>query len=156
MRLLAALIALLPMAHLDAAPLRVRPAEELQLVFLDGDERAPVRRAAYGDATLDVGSVRAQRCGARGCASTIIKRRFRLRVDGRGSRFVRVRAFLQDDTPGQRVRIDGRLLTSAPQLVGAAIPLRVAVSHTLEIEIPTSEPDGMLTRTIVWLVEDTQ
>lgn len=60
---------------------------------------------------------------------------------------------MQNDMPGQRVRIDGRLLTSVPQLIDASVPVGIAVAHTLEIEVPVSEPAGLLAQNIVWLVE---
>jgi hypothetical protein len=128
--------------------------EEFQLVFLDGDDRAPVRQGA-DDAAMDIGRVVAGRCRARLCTSTVVQRRFRIRIDARSTvaRFARVQAFLQNETPGQRVRIDGRLLTSVPTLVDASVPLGLAVVHTLEIEIPISEPPGLLAHNIVWLAE---
>jgi hypothetical protein len=128
--------------------------EEFQLVFLDGDDRAPVRQGA-DDAVMDIGRVVAGRCRARQCASTVVQRRFRLRVDARasGARFARVHAFVQNDAPGQRIRIDGRPLTSVPTLIDALVPLGVAVVHVLEIEVPISEPPGPLAQNIVWLAE---
>jgi len=86
---------------------------------------------------------------------TVVRRQFRLRIDGAAAtRFVSVRAFLQEDSLGQRVRIDGRLLTSTPQLIGGATPRGVAVAHTLEIEVPASEPAGLVNHNIIWLAED--
>lgn len=157
MRIAVAILALLPLAAaVDAAPSRgVRPADELRLVFLDADASAPVRQSPFGDAALDVGRVVATQCPRSGCMRTVVKRRFRLRVDGAGtSRFVRVRAHLQTEMPGQRVLVDGRLLTSTPQLIDSVVPVRVAVAHTLVIEVPVSEPEGLLAHAIVWLVED--
>lgn len=142
-------------APVDAAPVRtVRPSEDLRLVFLDGDA-APVHQGATGDAMIDVGRV-ASRC-VRSCARTVVRRRFRLRVEGAGpARFVRVRAFVQASTPGQQVRLDGRVLTEAPLIVDAAMPLRAAVSHTLEIEIAASAREGLLAETVMWTVEELQ
>lgn len=157
MRLLITLLAVsTAVADVAAAPARpARPVEELQLVFLQGDDRAPVRQNASDDASLDVGRVVAGRCRARPCTTTLVQRRFRVRVDGRSTtaRFARVQAFVQNDMPGQRVRIDGRLLTSVPQLIDASVPVGIAVAHTLEIEVPVSEPAGLLAQNIVWLVE---
>jgi hypothetical protein len=126
----------------------------LRIVFLDGDERAPVRQAFSGDASIDVGRVTgtSTKCTPRSC---VIQRRFRLRVDGRSTaRFVTVRAFLGVEMSGQRVRVDGRLLSTAPTLVDASAPLGIATTHTLEIEVFASEPDGLLAHTIQWTVED--
>lgn len=156
MRSLVGLCVLLLASTLDAAPARgLRPRDELQLVFLDGDGRGGMANGATGDASLDVGRTSA-RCGGRhGCARGVIRRRFRLRVDGAGvARFVRVRAFLQTGAPGQRIRLDGHVLSTAPTLIDAAVPVRVAVAHTLEIEVSTAEPEGMLAESITWLVED--
>jgi hypothetical protein len=131
-----------------------RFVEPLRVVFLDGDERAPVRQAFSGDASIDVGRVTgtSTKCTPRSC---IVQRRFRLRVEGRShARFATVRAFLGEDILGQRVRLDGRLLSSTPTLVDAAAPLGVATLHTLEIEVAASEPEGLLAHTIEWTVED--
>jgi hypothetical protein len=139
----------------DAAPLRtIRRIEDLRLVFLAGDA-APVHQGATGDALIDVGRITG-RC-AHGCPHSAVQRRFRLRVDGGGSaRFVRVRAYLQVATPGQQVRIDGRLLTEAPQIIDAATPLGVAMTHTLEIDISPSAREGLLAESIVWIAEELQ
>jgi hypothetical protein len=157
MRLLLTLLALFPaVADVAAAPARLtRPVEEFQVVFLEGDDRASVRSGAHDDATIDIGRVVAGRCASHRCLSTVVRRRFRVRVDGRSTtaRFARMHAFVQNEMPGHRVRIDGRLLTSAPLLIDAAAPLGVPITHTLEIEVPTSEPEGVLAQNIVWLAE---
>lgn len=141
-----------------AAASPVRPAvpiDELRLVFLDGDDRAPVRQGSSADATIDVGRVVAARCPSHGCMRTAVRRQFRLRIDGVATtaRTARTHVFLQNGMPGHRVRLDGRLLSSAPQLVDPVVPLGVAVVHTLEIEVPSSEPAGMLNENLVWLAE---
>jgi hypothetical protein len=156
MRATAAALALAFVAtSASAAPRRtIRRSEDLRLVFLAGDA-APVHQGATGDALIDVGRVTG-RC-ARGCPRPVIQRRFRLRIDGGGSaRFVRVRAFLQVATPGQQVRLDGRLLTEAPLIVDAATPLGVAVAHTVEIEVSPSAREGVLAESIVWIAEELQ
>lgn len=158
MRILIALLALVPaVAEVLAAPARTsRPVDELRLVFLDGDGRAPVRQGSHDGATIEIGSVMARGCPAHGCMHTVVRRRFRVRVDGGASapRFVRLRAFLHGEPSGQRVRVDGRMLTSVPQLIAPSIPRGVAIAHTLEIEVPVSDPPGALAQTLVWLVED--
>lgn len=157
MRLSFAFVALLSVvAPSGASPARtVAPRDELRLVFLDADDAGSVRSGAASSAAIDVGRVVADNC-ANGCMRTIVKRRFRLRVEGGTARLVRVRAFVQDNWNGQRVRIDGRTLSSMPQLIDAAVPMRVAVTHTLEIDVPTSEPPGALSHSIVWLAEEVQ
>lgn len=127
--------------------------EPLRLAFLDADERAPVRKG-FHDAAIDVGRVTgtSTKCTPRSC---ILRRRFRLRVDGRTSaRFVTLRAHIADDMAGQRLRLDGRLLSTTPTLVDAAAPVGVAMVHTIEIEVLSSEPEGLLAHTIEWTVED--
>jgi hypothetical protein len=153
MRALVALAVTLAAVSAHAAPLRtVRRSDELRIVFLEGDG-APVHQGSIGDAMIDVGRI-AARC-AKSCGRTVATRRFRLRIDGGGSaRFVRVRAFLQASTPGQTVRLDGRLLTEAPQLVDAAMPLHVPVGHTLEVDVAASARDGLLAETVLWTVEE--
>ena len=158
MRILLTLLALLPaIPDVGAAPARLsRPSNDLRLVFLGSDERAPVYRGGTDDATIDIGRVVAAKCSTRGCMRSVVRRQFRVRVDGNGTatRLVRTRAFIQDDVPGHRVRVDGRLLTTIPQIIDAAIPLGAPVPHSLEIEVPISEPEGALNQGIVWLVED--
>jgi hypothetical protein len=160
MRILITLLAALAAStDVAAAPTRLaRPAEEFQLVFLDGDDRAPVRQSSHDDASIDVGRVVAGRCKSRHCTSTTVRRRFRVRVDGHSTsaRFVRVHAFVQNEQPGHKVRIDGRLLTSVPQLIDASVPLGLAIAHTLEIEVPLSEPAGLIAQNVVWLAEAAQ
>jgi hypothetical protein len=157
MRLLITLLALFPaVADVAAAPARLaRPVEEFQVVFLEGDDRTSVRGAGPDDATIDIGRVVAGRCAPHRCFSTVVRRRFRVRVDGRSTsaRFARMLAFVQNEMPGQRVRINGRLLTSAPLLIDPSAPLGVPVAHTLEIEVSTAEPEGLLAQNIVWLAE---
>ncbi|HVK88804.1 MAG TPA: hypothetical protein VM513_32010 [Kofleriaceae bacterium] len=129
--------------------------EPFRLVFLDADPGASVRQGAGDSATIDVGRVVARTCGGRACMRTVIQRRFRLRVDGQSSgRFVRVSAFVQHDVPGQRVKLDGRILSTMPQVVDAARPLRMPVAHMLEIEVSASQPEGPLAESIIWIVED--
>jgi hypothetical protein len=121
------------------------PQPAYRLVFLDADERAPVRQGIYDDATIEVGSV----------GAIHVRHRFRLRIDGgSASRFVRVLASVDSVTPGIRVRLDGRPLTPAPAIVDAASPLRVGIVHTLDIDVLPSEPAGALAQTISWTVED--
>jgi predicted RNA-binding protein YlqC (UPF0109 family) len=140
----------------DAAPARGRqPNPELRLVFLDAGEGPPIRQGATDAASVDLGRVVARSCGARLCPRTVVTKRFRLRVEGAAAtRFVRVSAFVRDDAFGQVVRIDGRLVTALPQVIGAATPLNVAVAHTVEIEVSATAPEGALSHDIVWQVED--
>jgi hypothetical protein len=177
MRRLIGVLALGPVAVVAAAPVapgrpsvpgasgvlgRVGPIppaiDELRLVFLEADPGAPVRPGAgdAGEATIDVGRLSAAGCPARGCVRTAVTRSFRMRVDGiaTAARAARTYAFVEDGVPGHRVRIDGRLLTAGPQLIDAAIPLGMAMTHTLEIEVPVSEPEGPLRETIGWRAED--
>jgi hypothetical protein len=157
--LIAVLVLVSAAASAAASPARpAAPADAFRLVFLEGDAQAPVRRGGADDATIDVGRLAAARCPSRGCLRTVVRRQFRLRVDGVATtaRFVRTRAYLQSDVPGHRVRLDGRLLTAGPQLIDAMIPIGTPVAHTLEIEVPISEPAGMLAESIVWVAEDVQ
>src|SRR4051794_28811534 len=111
MRIAITLLALAYAAGTAAAsPARLgRPMDELRLVFLDADVRAPVRQGAHDDATIEVGRVVAARCPSRGCVRTAVRRQFRLRIDGVATtaRAARTYAFVQNDVPGHRVRIDG-------------------------------------------------
>lgn len=107
-RALLMLAVVLPVLAADARPSRSkggRVADEYRLVFLDG---GPV---------VDVGRI----VDSAGDMRTVVKRTFRLRIDGNGTaRFVRVSAFVQGDGGRQRIRLDGMVLTSAPRLVSAS------------------------------------
>lgn len=155
MRSLVTLLAVLATSSASAAPVRgLRPADELRLVFLAADQGSVLTQGMTGDASIHVGRISA-RCKAGGCARAVIRKSFRLRVDGAGSgRFVRVRAFVQAGGQGKRYFLDGRPLSTVPMVVDAAAPVRVAVAHTLEIEVSAAEPDGMLAETIGWQVEE--
>lgn len=131
------------------------PLDSYRVVFLEAEPTSPVRQTSRGDAMVDAGRVAATRCPPRGCTKTIVKKRFRLRIDSTGpARFVRLSAFLQGDGGREQVRLDGRLLSSIPQVIAPSMAVRQAGAHTLEIEVPASEPPGPLDHTIVWLVED--
>jgi hypothetical protein len=148
------LIAALAASTADAGPPRgLRFSDGLRVAVLPADD-GMIRQGDGGDAAVDVGRLVA-RCANGDCSRIVVRKRFRLRVDGvRATKFVRVNAFVQLGSRGQRYRVDGRLLSSAPSLVDAVMPLGVAVPHTLEIEILASEPEGVLAETIVWQVED--
>jgi hypothetical protein len=118
-----------------------------------------------GDAAvLEVGQLSAARGAARtraardghGHAQSIVDRRqiaVRLRSASGRARFARLQASLKVEDPRCRVRIDGIVLTQVPQLIDAAAPVGAAVAHTLEIEVPVSEPPGVLATEITWLAD---
>ncbi len=119
-------------------------------------ESLSIRFDAIGS-TLDVGSVSARRCGARGrMCPTVVRRRVAIRVDRAAgpAKLVRLRAFLMADEPSVQVRIDGVRLSTQPQLVDGAAITGVSAAHTIEIEVPPSAPPGMLQSSISWIAED--
>jgi hypothetical protein len=126
-------------------------AEPLRIRFRDAHE------SAGGDAWIDLGSVAARPCGFRAAGrcvrSTVTRKRIGISVEGEGTGFARLSANLVTDDPRARVRVDGVLLSSSPQLVDAGAPIGRAVAHTVEIEVPASEPAGPVAAAITWRAE---
>jgi hypothetical protein len=112
-----------------------------------------------GDAWIDLGSISGRSCGFRDgdrcLRSSITRRRITVRVErgAGGMAFARLSASLVADDARARVRIDGVLLSAAPRLVDAGAPLGVAVAHTIEIEVPSTEPAGRVAAAITWHAE---
>jgi len=122
-----------------AAP---RPADELQISFVD----APA-------GVLDAGAMSWN--GRRGTKVTITKRSFGLRI-GRPSREAqgnaRLQAFLETTDPRCIVRLDGVVLGTQPRVIDRFAPIGVVTTHRLEIEVPVSAAEGALLTNIGWLV----
>jgi hypothetical protein len=114
-----------------------------------------------GEGFLDVGRISADgrhgttsRRSAKG-AWTFTRCRVRVRVDSTSGAkgFVNLRAFVQTDDGRARVRVDGVVLSSVPQTVDAHAIVGMAVSHTIDIEVPISAPEGQLNTAITWVAD---
>jgi hypothetical protein len=128
---------------LAAAP---QPAEELAISF----EAAGGELQAVGldAAVIQLGTLR----GA-GAPSANRRTSVRLRIASRNpaTRFARLTAYLQVDDPHCRVRVDGILLSSVPQVIDARAPVGRPLAHTLQIEVPAAAPAGALQSSITWV-----
>jgi len=121
------------------APPRVQEALPITFVDVPAD-------------TLDVGTLAWSRTrGKRGVTST--RRTFGIRI-GRPSRETRgtatLRAFLETADPRTIVKLDGIVLGMQPTVIDRFAPIGITTTHRLEIEVPTSAPEGALVMSIGW------
>jgi hypothetical protein len=138
-------ITLLSSSHLNAGG-RPRamavspPSSDLAITFLGSGGH------------LDAGTF-AWRGGRR--KSSLSSRTVRMRI-GQPSRetggTATVRAFLEAADPRCTVRINGVVMTGAPQVVQRHAPIGSTLSYLLEIEVPTTASDGLLQTAIGWEV----
>jgi hypothetical protein len=106
------------------------------------------------DSSLDLGTIAGTPAQTR-ARSTIIHREFAIRLlsSSNPTGMAIVSAWLQVDDRRARVRIDGRLLSDAPLVVDADAVIGSAARHTIEVEVPYSEPAGPLVSRITWRAE---
>jgi hypothetical protein len=88
--------------------------------------------------------------GRRSEPFTVVRRTITVRIGTERMGFAPLRAALQTDDGRCRIRVDGKTLTAAPQVIDALAPLGKAVAHVLEIEIPTSAAEGLIAASISW------
>ncbi len=121
------------------------PSSALSLTFTSGG-------AASVSEVIEVGTI--SWSGGRKRV-TVTTRKFGVRI-GRPSREARgtatLRAFLETPDPRATIRIDGIVLGAAPVVIAAHAPIGIDVTHTLEIEIPVTAPEGPLAAAIGWEV----
>jgi hypothetical protein len=136
---------------------------ELSISFSSADGN-DLQQTGGGQARLELGAISAKRdrtpagpgpAHGRSRSASITRRRIAVRLESANGlpRFVRLRALLQAEDPRCRVRIDGITLTTLPQLIDAHAPVGPAVAHTIEVEVPASEPEGPVFSAITWLAE---
>lgn len=61
-----------------------------------------------------------------------------------------LRAFLETEDRRVKIRIDGIVIGTVPQVIGVHVPLGATTIHVLELEIPPDVPEGMFASTIRW------
>jgi hypothetical protein len=76
-----------------------------------------------------------------------------LRAVAGAAHFARLYATLDNASGGCIVRVDGIRLGPVRQLIDGRAPVGAAVSHTIDIEVPASEPPGTVLAPIAWLAE---
>ena len=111
---------------------------------------------ATPDALLDLGTVSGSSEGAGTRSPTWKIRRsivLRLRSDTGVRGPARVWVSLASDTPSVRVRLDGRVLSTAPQLISPNAPVGRPLSHNLEIEVSSNAAPGPLEAILNWSAE---
>ncbi|MGZ6124249.1 MAG: hypothetical protein ACXWLR_04770 [Myxococcales bacterium] len=127
-----------------SAPIQSREAE-LAIVFENTTGLQPLPQGAL----VDFGVL-----SAKGARRTIWRSTVRIRLQGTTTaRFARLSASLRDLDTRCRIRLDGTLLSALPQVVDAQVPVGRSITHSLEIEIPASEPPGPIASSIEWLAE---
>jgi hypothetical protein len=111
---------------------------------------------ATPDALLDLGTVSGSAEGAGTRSRTWTIRRsivLRLRSDTGVRGPARVWVSLASDTPRVRVKLDGRVLSTAPQLISPNAPVGRPLNHNLEIEVSSSAAPGPLETILNWSAE---
>lgn len=134
-------------------------ANDLTLEFVV-DGSASASSISRSTAAVDVGRVTAtwdrSESGHRAAGSTVVERRIGVRVASRPGRrgFVRLTAALAPGDARGLMRLDGGLLTMAPRVVDAQMPIGAVVTHVIQFELPPSAPPGAFASSILWEVEE--
>jgi hypothetical protein len=81
---------------------------------------------------------------------TILRRVVTVRIGTERTGFAPLRAALQGGDGRCRIRVDGRTLTAAAQVIDPLAPLGQPVSHVVEIEIETTAAEGPVSASISW------
>jgi hypothetical protein len=139
-------------SRFDADPLM--QGAGLTITFTPVDAAGAVLATVDGDALIDLGRI----VGAPGrtrATSTIIRRDVAIRIvsSSGATGIAALAAWLQADNRRAHIRIDGRLISNLPQIIDAGVVVGIAVRHSIEFEVPYSEPAGPLVSTITWRAE---
>jgi hypothetical protein len=127
-----------------SAPVHSREAD-LAIVFENATGLQPHPQGAIVDAGV---------LSAKGARTIIWRSTVRVRLQGTTTaRFARLSASLRDVDSRSRIRLDGTLLSALPRVVAAQVPVGRSTTHSLEIEVPASEPPGPIASSIEWLAE---
>jgi hypothetical protein len=97
-----------------------------------------VTAGSGADALLDAGSL-----------SRVRRHTFGIRLDGPG-KTATLRASLETLDARCIVRVDGIALGTAAKVIAAHAPLGGVTTHTLEIEVPPSVPEGAFSASVRW------
>jgi hypothetical protein len=115
------------------------PSSALVITFLD--------EAGF----LDTGPLA---CDA-GRRSSLVSRTVRMRIGAASAeshRTATVRAYLELADSHRTIRVDGVVLSVAPQVVRRHAPVGVASAYRIDIEVPATAPEGPFTTPIGWEV----
>jgi len=109
------------------------------------------------DAMVDTGAM-SQTRNKRGRgrrAVSVTRRSFGIRIDAANATegaTATLRAYLETHDGRSTIRIDGITLGTVPSLIDAQSPLGVVTTHTIEIEVPASSPEGAFASAVRWEV----
>jgi hypothetical protein len=120
------------------------PREEVAISFVG------VTTGSGSDALLDVGSMSGVRRPHRRSSDAAVHTTvFGIRLDGPGTTAT-LRASLESFDGRCTIRVDGIELGTAAKLIAARTPLGTVATHTLEIEVPASVPEGSFATSVRW------
>ena len=118
----------------------VSPApEELKITFVNVT-------GSGSEAMIDAGAMSRTR-------AKVTKRVFGIRLDAANASegaTATLRAFLESHDGRSTIRVDGIEIGPVPQLINAQTPLGIVTTHTLEIEVPATVPEGALASSLRW------
>ena len=128
------------------------PSGALSIEFVEL-RTGPSLVVAGSDAWMDVETVSRQP-GTSGGNVVRVRRQFGIRIVRAGVALgaATVTARLESPDGRSAVRVDGQLLTNAPVVISARVPIGTVTSHGLEIEVPDSVSAGPLAVSISWEV----
>lgn len=129
------------------------PSIALSIEFVDVPAAGATLLTAGSDAWIDLDTV-SQKAGSAG-KSVRVRRQFGIRIVRAGGvswGTAVVTAKLDSPDGRSSLRIDGKLLASAPIVVDARAAVGAMTIHTLEIEVPDSVSEGPLSASISWEV----
>ena len=86
-----------------------------------------------------------------GAMSKVTRKKFGIRIEGTAATAT-LRAFLESHDGRATIRVDGIVLGTVPRLIDAQIPIGVVTTHTIEIEVPASIPEGSFASAVRWEV----
>ena len=110
------------------------PRPEISIAFVG------VTAGSGADALIDAGRM-----------SHVQRRSFGIRLDGPGNTAT-LRASLETVDARCIVRVDGIELGTAPKVIAAYTPIGSVTTHTLEIIVPPSVPEGAFAASVRWEV----
>jgi hypothetical protein len=126
------------------------PREEITIAFVG------VTSGSGSDGLIDAGPMsgvrrRCHRCPSGGVDAALHTTLFGIRLDGLG-KTATLRASLESFDGRCIVRVDGIELGTAAKIIAARTPLGSVTTHTLEIEVPASVPEGAFATSVRWEV----
>jgi hypothetical protein len=81
---------------------------------------------------------------------SIVRRTVTVRIGAGRTGFAPLRAALSGSDGRCRIRVDGRTLTTVPQVIDPLAPLGQPVAHVVEIEIADTAAEGPVSASIAW------